>query len=295
MTNGAKYLPDSFKKSTDSTNYKLLQLLHLAELDAKADFNSIIEYRNIKNAYGKTLDRYGEMVGISRNGATDEQYRLKIRGKLARMASDGTCNKIISLTADMVGVEPESISIKENDMSIAIKGITLDALENTGCKSAEITSAIAETLPAGVSLEPPVYAGTLGIMGKVETYEDGTQKYTVSYDENGNYQYFLYNHNPTTPEFIKRMASSQYDEHYPTLAHAWYLGMMSILTGRHNEGATYDSKKHDIGLSGKGEVPIRHSMYDDNGDLLPSMKPVVLIDSGTFDGGTLSLISGEDD
>lgn len=273
MTNGAKYLPDSFKKSTDSTNYKLLQLLHLAELDANADFNSIIEYRNIKNAYGKTLDKYGEMVGISRSGATDEQYRLKIRGKLARMASDGTCNKIISLTADMVGVEPENISIKENDMSIAIKGITLDALENTGCKSAEITSAIAETLSAGVSLEPPIYEGNLLVMGEVVEVEwnDGNT-YIVPVDEDGNYQY------PIEQTFIKP------NPNYPTLQAAYALGQWYYQI---SHGQVLPKGRQDRGLSGKAVIPSTGYPY--------IQVNIGWLDNNTYEGGTLSLLSGDDE
>lgn len=274
MTNGAKYLPDSFKKSTDSTNYKLLQLLHLAELDAKADFNSIIEYRNIKNAYGKTLDRYGEMVGISRSGATDEQYRLKIRGKLARMASDGTCNKIISLTADIVGVEPENISIKENDMSIAIKGITLDALKNTGCKSAEITSAIAETLSVGVSLEPPVYEGNLLVMGDVVKISDTE---VCSVDRNGNYQFVSGEKNSLGSGGY----GVDYEEvirQYPTLRCA----------------VGYGWAVWQRGLSGDS---IDYTVTEQTGEhtyLQYPWKCNTPMGNRTFEGGTLGLVSGED-
>lgn len=294
--NRAKMLPDAYAKSTSSNNYKLLQLLNLLLYDTTADLLSIENECCLENARGAILDEYGWMYGQPRNGLSDEQYRVKILGKISRMLSKGSCDEVIALIANMLGVEPSAISIGESDMTAVVYGLTTDMLENTNYKSREITGMIRELIPAGVTLADPVYAGTLGIMGKVDTFESGEKKYTVSYDRNGNYQYFLFNHNPTTPDFIKQMASSQYDEHYPTLAHAWYLGMMSILTGRHNEGDNYDSKKHDIGLSGKGEVPIYHLMYDDNGNFLPSMVSNGFFDdSGTFDGGTLGLISGEDD
>lgn len=273
MTNGAKYLPDSFKKSTDSTNYKLLQLLHLAERDANADFNSIIEYRNIQNAYGKALDRYGEMVGISRSGATDEQYRLKIRGKLARMASDGTCNKIISLTADIIGAEPDTISVEEKDMSVAIHGMTLEALENTGCKSAEITSAIAETLSAGVSLEPPIYEGNLLVMGEVIEVEwSNGETYIVSIDADGNYQY------PIEQTFIRP------NPNYPTLQAAYALGQWYYQI-HHGQGLP--KGRQDRGLSGEADIPTTGYPYIQSN--------IGWFTKNTYEGGTLSLLSGDDE
>ncbi len=302
--NRAKELSDAYAKSIESNNYKLLQMINLICLDFNCDLMKILESRDLNYAVGKTLDRYGEMLGVARGKATDDQYRINIIGKIGRLTTDGSCNDTINRIADIVGETPEKISIVENDMSVEIRGLSMESLEKSGYSSEEVTEIIKELIPICVSLELTKYAGTLLVMGEIDTYEktytdatgtERTRKYTVSYDENGNYQYFLYDHNPTTPEYIKTAASSNYDEKYPTLQHAWYLGMLSIATGRSNERDNYDSKKHDIGLSGKGEVPISHTMYDDNGVLLPSMESVGLLsNNGTFDGGSLGILSGEE-
>jgi hypothetical protein len=259
VRNGAYQLPDAYRKDTESNNYKLLQLLHLGELDAKSNYESIMEYRNLENAYGKTLDYYGEMIGCLRNGATDEQYRFKINGTLGRLFSDGTCNQTISLIADLMGVKPDEISIDESSMTVSINGLTISALEKSGYSSNEATEIIKEMLPIGIELKSPIYAGTLLVMGDVEQIDD---THVCSKDRNGNFQ------------FDKLFGVDRADviEKYPTLRCAAGYGM-------HYYREAMDWK--ELGLEG----------YADYSGWLIEWN---VVSGREHRGGTLGFVSGED-
>ena len=163
--NNTKLLPDAFAKHTSSNNYKLLQLANLIFTDLQADIESIARSRDISYATGKTLDRYGEMVGVSRGAATDEQYRVKILNKIGASVSNGDCNSVISAISQMLDVARNTITLTENtDASVMLEGLTLEMLEKSGYTPKEMNAMIARLFPAGIELIPPVYAGTLEII-----------------------------------------------------------------------------------------------------------------------------------
>lgn len=254
-------LPDAYAKAKSSNNYKLLDLSSQLCADFETDIKAIFDSRDFTKATGKTLDRYGEMIGQSRDGETDEQYRMKIKSRMGRLASDGSCDKTIKLIAEIIGTESENISIREDNMKVSVHGMTMDVLKNSGYKSAEVTELIKEVLPICVGLEPPVYAGTLFVMGDVVKLSETE---VCSTDANGNYQ------------FDKRYGfdNAETIEKYPTLRCA--LGY----------GWCYNTPLYnylELGLAGTG------CDYGNMGSVLPSA-----IMSGTFEGGTLGITSGED-
>lgn len=161
--NQTKKMPDAYNKSIDSNLYKLLQLVNLVQEDFRADLLSIAETNDLNKAYGSTLDLYGDLLKVSRNGATDEQYRIKILNQIAVNTANTDCNSIISTISQMFGAENSSISIVEGDLQIYIKGLTIEMLKNSGYSSTEITKMIKKLSPIGVALSEPVYAGTLVI------------------------------------------------------------------------------------------------------------------------------------
>lgn len=162
--NNAKRLPDAYAKNTDSNIYRLLQLVNLLYNDLKIDLKSIDETRDIQQATGKTLDKYGEMVNVSRGGATDEQYRTKILSQIARYVTESDCNSVISAIAHIFDAAETDISIIEDDMKVEILGLTIETLEKSGYKSREIEAMIRGIIPIGVEMSPPKYAGTLEII-----------------------------------------------------------------------------------------------------------------------------------
>lgn len=231
--NNTKRLPDAYAKNTDSNIYKLLQLVNLLHNDLKIDLQSIDESRDIQNATGRTLDKYGEMINVSRGGATDEQYRTKILSQIARYVTESDCNSVISAIAHIFDVPVTDISIVEGNMTVDIFGLTMEMLEKSGYKSREIEAMIRGLIPIGVEMSPPKYAGTLKILSDEE---------------------------------IDRMDVSLRVS-YPVLYPAWVHG--------HIYHGVYDR-----GLSGDYDVPEEWTF---------------LLSQTTFEGGTLGILSGEDE
>lgn len=242
--NRTKNLSDAYRKDTGGNLYKLLQLVNLLQNDTKIDLNAIDSSRDIHEATGKTLDGYGLLIGESRNGATDEQYRTKILSKIARYRTDSDCNSIITAIAQLFTTDAANLSIIEDDMKADVIGLTIEMLEKSGYKSREIKSVLSELMPVGVELIPPKYAGTLKLLSDEEI-----QKYTL------------------------------FKERYPVLFPAWQANFYVNFGG--NDAGIYT---HDIGLSGYGEVP-----EEWKGWLSTYWY------SGTFEGGTLGMLTGEDE
>lgn len=231
--NNIHKMPDAYKKTIGSNLYDLLQLANLLDVDQKADFNSIEGSHDIEFAYGKTLDRYGEMVGIQRSGATDEQYRVNILGAAGKRVSGGDCNSTIHVIADMLSVGIDSFRIYDMSDSIPnanafvpaairIVGLSSEVIAETGFTSAQIKQMINDILPAGVRLETLTFDGTLDIM-------------RVS------------NVNPS-------------DTSYPTLSRAWEAGQNApetVLAGYgENPNDSSDSGTFDGGTLGYGNGEI---------------------------------------
>lgn len=235
--NNTKRLPDAYAKNTDSNIYRLLQLVNLLYNDLQIDLKCIDKSRDIHEATGKTLDRYGEMINVSRGGATDEQYRTKILSQIARYVTESDCNSVISAIAHIFDVPVTDISIVEENMKVDILGLTMEMLEKSGYKSREIETMIRGLIPIGVELSPPKYAGTLKILSDEE---------------------------------IERMDISLRVD-YPVLYPAWIHGNMF--------------GDYDRGLSGDYDLPEDWVYMSIVFGLIPE----------TFKGGTLGMLSGEDE
>lgn len=172
MTIDIHRLPDAYAKDIDSNNYKLLQLADYLYVDQRTDLAEILESREIHNAYGKTLDKYGEMVGQSREGATDEQYRIKILNQIGRQRSTGSCNDVIRLVAQTLSVDVSSFSLVEkSNATITIDGLTTEILEKSGLDLNNVKNIINDILPIGVGIGGIGFTGTFEF-GAVDEFDE---------------------------------------------------------------------------------------------------------------------------
>lgn len=172
MTIDIHRLPDAYAKDIDSNNYKLLQLADYLYTDHRKDLSEILESRDIHNAHGKTLDKYGEMVGQGREGAIDEQYRIKILNQIGRQRSTGSCNDIIRLVAQTLSAEIGSFSLVEKDnATIAIDGLATEILEKSGLELSDVKNIINDILPIGVGIAGIGFTGTFEF-GTIDDYDE---------------------------------------------------------------------------------------------------------------------------
>ncbi len=169
MENNIVKLPDAYNKNISSNLYMLLSLAYLVSSGLQTDLNNIWDSRDINTAYGATLDNYGEMLGVQRNGATDEQYRTNLLNKISQNVSGSDTDSVINGIALMLNTDPKNLSIIEYDMTVKVVGMTIDMVEASGYSEVEINAMIENILPIGVGLERSVYGGTLLISGTSPT------------------------------------------------------------------------------------------------------------------------------
>lgn len=123
--NHVKNLPDSFCKSTESNNYKLLELERLTLEDYRKTLQELFDVIKLENAGGKVLDMYGETVGQLRGKATDEQYILMIKAKLMQNLSNGSYPSILNALCTTFDCKPEDVYIEESDMPCTVNVVRL--------------------------------------------------------------------------------------------------------------------------------------------------------------------------
>lgn len=105
------YLPDIFNKNSNSNISKLMNLMN-NEIDSFVDLTNKVEiWRSIDEAEGKALDLLGENVGQLRGKASDEVYRILIRGKIARNYCDGSIDRILRALSISLQCDPSEIHI----------------------------------------------------------------------------------------------------------------------------------------------------------------------------------------
>lgn len=171
----ARKLPDAYNKSFGSDLYKLLRLAELSNRDTKTDFKAINESRDINFAYGDSLDMYGEMFGISRDGATDEQYRVKILLKIGKLKANSDCNSMIQVISDMFNIdkssflltglnEYEGVMSLQKSGAVRICGLSSSIITDLGYTSEQVRQMINDVLPVGVRVETLIFDGTLKLM-----------------------------------------------------------------------------------------------------------------------------------
>lgn len=180
MINNVKRLPDAYDKQALSNISKVLQLAYELAETQENDSNDIDGSRSIENAYGKTLDRYGEMYGVDRGGATDQQYRTLILVQMGKNAVQADSNSIIK--AIELAMQSEGVSLHEGNMTVSIEGLSTTAYEESGFTADEVKQLISSLLPIGISLESVLFSGTLLVFDEtVEGDSNYPQLYSAWY------------------------------------------------------------------------------------------------------------------
>ena len=145
-------MPDAYAKSTGSNLYNLLQLYREIFIDLENDMQSIAESRDLCSAYGATLDKYGEMLGQKRGGATDEQYRLEILNRIGRNVSSGDCDSVMHLISQMFGISPADISVQELGNATVLVAFGSLVYEDAGFTATEARDMVQSIMPVGVNV-----------------------------------------------------------------------------------------------------------------------------------------------
>lgn len=169
-----KRLPDSYAKSENSNNYKLLMLNELAVEDAKADLWAIFDARAIENATGRTLDHIGEMVVQKRGTMTDDQYRYVILTKVGMNTGQGNYESVMDTLTRVFNCTAQDIIILDgnNSCEVVVQKFPLEVLIDANFTSLQAVEFIKQLLPAGVAVNAENFQGTFEFADTADVYDE---------------------------------------------------------------------------------------------------------------------------
>lgn len=158
-------LTGPFIKRRDSNVSKIFKLY--AEHHDKVTLSKdvIIKANDIDSAAGVALDRIGQFVQLARDGWSDEEYRKRLKIKVAQNYSDGTINKLLEVMALVLNTSPSNIQISSdweygNSATIRIHSIPISVLDSSGFTELEITTILQDIVASGIAVGSVVFDGT---------------------------------------------------------------------------------------------------------------------------------------
>lgn len=173
--NHAKNLPDVYKQSTDSNNYKILELERVTCISLREALQEINQILDLDNASGKTLDFYGERVGQPRGKATDEQYLIMIKSKIMQNLCNGSHKSIIDSICMTFNCEPSEVILKDdqnNTCAVVISSLPLNIINKAGLTTEQTVAMIKRLLPVGVTLTSFLFDGTFEFSDSESDYDE---------------------------------------------------------------------------------------------------------------------------
>ncbi|KHD86381.1 hypothetical protein NG54_03455 [Heyndrickxia ginsengihumi] len=171
-----------FVKDEDSNIGKLITIASEQLADASETLKTIEEWISIDNAVGKGLDDIGDDLNQYRGKATDEIYRVMIKGKIARSLSDGTINSMIDALSKTLNCSPSeiqlvsSIELGEGEPNaIIVNKAPLNALNKIGLSASQFVQFVEQVVPGDASVSRVNLEGTFSfaIGSDIEVSEDG--------------------------------------------------------------------------------------------------------------------------
>lgn len=166
-------LPDSYAKTSDSNNYKLLSIEQQSVQLLRDDMQALEDAQDIWKATGKTLDHYGKMYGQARGTMTDEQYRILILQRVARLFAGCDYVSVVTALATVLNVPFGSFYIKEsgNSCVVELTSLPYEILQEFGITSEQVYDLVKSMLTVGVRLAPINLEGTFEFASKANEYD----------------------------------------------------------------------------------------------------------------------------
>lgn len=160
-------LTDQYFKNENTGIGKLFFIVDTEIEQLKTTFKTTEEWRSLNNAQGTTLDLMGENINQPRGRASDDVYRIMIRGKEALNQSDGTFDSILRVLSAAVDCDPSEInmySLKERGenepAALIITKAPIDALNRVGMSPSQFVQLAQRSTLAGVRVDSANFQGT---------------------------------------------------------------------------------------------------------------------------------------
>ncbi|MED4933984.1 hypothetical protein [Heyndrickxia coagulans] len=175
-------LVDALTKNENSNIGKLFTIVDEQLTDIDVTLNTMEEWIQVDKAQGKALDDIGEDLNQYRGKATDEIYRVMMRGKMARSVSDGTINSMIDALSKTLNCHPTEIQIASSielgegePNAIVVKKAPLEALNKIGMSSNQFVQLVEQVGSGDTSVSHVNLEGTFSFASgtNIETSEFG--------------------------------------------------------------------------------------------------------------------------
>lgn len=186
-------MPDAYLKrhadGSKSNHAKMLELNELQRDEFKEAMQQVLDSLDIDIATGATLDKYGEILNQKRGELNDEQYRIMLRFKIAKLLNKGDYNSLMYLACFLLECEHGELVIQ--DFTEAVKGATVEIVSlpyavpvAAGFTFSQVIEMIKELLPCGVNVSEANFVGTFELgewntslsdeENEANLYDDGT-------------------------------------------------------------------------------------------------------------------------
>lgn len=168
-----KNLPDAYSKAAGSNNAKILEIEKSAIDQLREAVSAVYDSLDIEKAAGKTLDLYGEMLGQARGMATDDQYRVLLKNRIALNFSSSDHTSIVNAICLAFGCDPSEVLLTEPDVCTAqLEGLPFAKLNENNIDINTAIRLVNSLMPAGVSMEVMNFAGTFEFGSTAMEYDE---------------------------------------------------------------------------------------------------------------------------
>lgn len=162
--NNVKKLPDAYLKrhedGSPSNHAKMLELNELQRDEFKEAMQQVFDSLDIDLATGATLDKYGEIVKQKRGSLTDEQYRILLRFKIAKLLNKGDYNSMMYLACRTLDCNDGDLVIQDvGNATVEIVSLPLHAPSKAGFTFSQVIDMVKDLLPCGVNVSEANFVG----------------------------------------------------------------------------------------------------------------------------------------
>lgn len=149
-------LTSAYNRLKTSNIGKLFSILATGYESIHTANRKVLNYRDIDQAKGHTLDKWGKNVGVARGGLPDSIYRIYIKTKLSSLISGGDINTVINSAATIFDISTYDVSVVEeypSKVTVSIpEGAVLTLGDEYDTRVAVAREFLKKIIAAGINL-----------------------------------------------------------------------------------------------------------------------------------------------
>lgn len=151
LTNKVGRLPDYYDKGENSNNRKILEIARAAKEDIAGTLDGIRAASDMLEATGESLDIWGAVYGVDREGDSDDVYRIRIQIAQLKDKIQIDYSSWYRTILEIFDCAPETLELERSDKAFEYRfvkfpfsrcnelGISVERAEDLILKSLPIT------------------------------------------------------------------------------------------------------------------------------------------------------------